>query len=1024
MLILKEQFVNRASVNGVGFMRRTTMIKGHIAQVQRKRLFQLSASVLPMLLLAGVPSAAHAQENQEQSEDGARPADIVVTGSRIARPVLDLPTPVGVVSAETLENNNAQFDIGRALAQQPAIGFSGSMQQNQQSGAAGTRGESSGGLAVIDLRSLGSNRTLVLVNGKRRVAGSTDSAAVDLNSINPNLIERVEIITGGASAIYGSDAVSGVVNIITKDKFEGLRLSYNGSQPTESNEGFTFGGSLIAGKNFDDGRGNITVAADYTKIKMITPRHADMHNYAPMNNPANTGTQDGIADQILVANAEIYRFSGYGAVGTRGDTKALGAYYFNDDGTARRAPTALFTDGSITGVYANCGTSCFRYDDTISIVPDIKRYNINGSAHYDVTNSIQAYLSVDYNNTSTFGLGQPVQQSAIPINIAQNAYLDPAFRQQLLAAGATTLQMDRSFFDVGLRTSRVDRHSISLSGGFKGKFETALSDLSYDIYGTYGRTEAKFTGYNRLITANYRAAIDAVVDPVSGIIKCRMDVPSLQPAGYVRPSIVGSAACSPFNPFGSDSSSEAARNFVRATTVSTAFIQQVTTGASVSGDSGKFLTLPGGGAIGIALGAEYREERNGRTNDALIKGGLTTQASSQDYTGSYHVSELFAELNVPLLTELPFAKLLSLEGAVRRADYSQSGNVTSWKGGAIWEPIDGLRLRGTLSHAIRAPNIFEAFRPTEGQTTNINDPCSQNFITLNPNRAANCATLGRPAGFIPANGGLGIPFTVSGNPDLKPEVSDSWTAGVSLSPNFLPGLQITADWFNIKIKDAISFLSGQDIANNCVDRAGGPDQTLCALISRDMNTASANFFGITGGNSTYVNTSKLMTSGLDTQLFYSHPLGAGKISTNLSLTYLHRFRTYTFQARPDLYKVLEGFLGYPRFKGVAAIDYAINAFRIGWQGRYQSSQDLSDQSPGISRELISPDKTGARFYNDVSLSYRLRMGTGQDATLSFGVTNLLNVHLPAMSSVQAISATAGGFDQFGPVVRAGLEVNF
>jgi iron complex outermembrane receptor protein len=998
------------------------MIKGSTARIGRKTGFRVSASLVPIIMLIGA-SPALAQAVAAPAGDDKSDADIVVTGSRIARPAADLPTPVGLVTAETLENNNTQFDIGRALAQQPAIGFSGSMQQNQQSGAAGTRGETAGGLAVVDLRSLGSNRTLVLVNGKRRVAGSTDSAAVDLNSINPNLIERVEIITGGASAIYGSDAVSGVVNIITKDTYQGLKLSASGSQPIESSEGRTYGGSLLAGRNFGEDRGNVTLSADYTRIRMITPRHADMHNNIVVNNPANTGTADGIPDQLIVPNGESYRFAGFGSVGARGDTRTLGAFVFNEDGTARAAPTALLTDGNLFGIYANCGATCFRYDDTISIVPDITRYNLSANAHYEFSSAARVYLNVDYNNTSSFGLGQPVQQSAIAINIAQNAYLDPAFRQRLLAAGATTLQLDRSFYDVGLRTSKVDRHSTTATGGLKGKLENAVSDLSYDVYGTYGRTEAKFTGYNRLITANYRAAFDAVVDPATGQVKCRMDVPALQPAGYVRPAIVGSGGCVPFNPFGSAQSSEAARAFVRATTASNAFIEQITSGVSISGDSSKFLTLPGGGAIGIAIGGEYRKESNGRTNDPLIKAGLTTQASSQDYRGGYHVSELFGELSIPLLTDLPFAKLLSIDGAVRRADYSHAGNVTSWKSGAMWEPFDGLRLRGTISHAIRAPNIFEAFRPTEGQTTNITDPCAQAQLGLNPNRAANCAALGRPTGFTPINGGLGVPFTVSGNQNLKPEVSNSWTAGVIVEPRFLPGLQITADWFNIRIKDAISFLSGQDIANNCVDRAGGPDQALCSLITRDATTG-ANRFAIIGGTSTYVNTSKLETAGLDTQVYYASALGAGRISANLSLTWLHRYRSYTFQARPDIYKVLDGFLGYPKYKGTLALNYAIDGIKLGWQGRYQSSQSLTDISPGISRELLSPDKTGSRFYNDLSASYRFTVNRSQEVTMSLGVTNVLNVHLPTMTSVQAISATAGGFDQFGPVVRAGIDVSF
>lgn len=981
--------------------------------------------VLAMLIVvvSGEVAAQSARAAAPPETDGDL-QEVVMTGSRIVRQIVDLPTPVGVVSAETLSSNNLQFDIGRALAQQPAIGFSGTLQQNQQGGAAGTRGETSGGLSTADLRSLGTNRTLVLVNGKRRIAGTTDSAAVDLNSINPALIERVEVITGGASAIYGSDAVSGVVNIITKEKFDGIRVSIDGSRPTESSEGLTSGGSLVAGRNFGGERGNVTFAASYAKVDAITPRRADMNNYDLMNNPQNTGPNDGIPNQILVAGSETFRFAGDGIVGVRNETRGLGVFMFNPDGTTRRPPTAQFTDGNLFGIYSNCGVQCFRFDDSIQIVPDIERYNVNAHANFDFTDNVQGYLGVDYNNTSSLGVGQPVQQTAIAINVAQNAYLNNAFRQQLTTAGVTALQLDRSFFDVGLRSSQVDRDSWSFNGGLKGEIPNGIADLRYDLYATYGRTEATFTGFNRLLLANYRAAFDAVVDPADQRIKCRMDVPALQPMGYVRPSIVGSAPCAPFNPFGADASSQAARDFVRATTVADAFVKQFTTGFSLSGDTAKFLALPSGEGIGFAAGAEYRDERNGRINDPLIKQALTTQASAQDYEGGFHVSEVFGEFNVPLLKSKPLAELLALEGAVRHASYSTAGGVTSWKGGAVWEPVSGLRFRGTVGRAIRAPNIFESFRPNEGQTVNIQDPCAQANLSLNPNRTANCAALGRPANFTPINGGLGIQFNVSGNQQLDPETSDSWTAGLILSPESVPGLQVSLDWYDISIDDAISFLTGQEIANNCVDRAGGPDPALCSLLVRESAAGNANFFAITGGRSTYVNTSKLETAGLDLQVFYARPLGDGQLSTSLSLNYLDRFRTYTFQARPDLYRLWEGFLGFPRYKGVAQVNYSIRGIRLGWQGRYQASQSLIDESPGLSRELAYPNQTGARFYHDLSASYEFGLASGIDATASLGVTNLTDEKLPRMESTQAISATAGGFDQFGPVVRLGLQFNF
>ncbi len=990
---------------------------------------QRSGSVLGGLaagmLMAG-SGALHAQESRDDAATGQTDMldEVVVTGSRIARRAVELPTPVGVVSAEALLTNNVQFDIGRALAQQPAIGFSGSLQQNQQSGAAGTRGETGGGLSTVDLRSLGTNRTLVLVDGRRRVAGTTDSAAVDLNSINPGLIDRVEVITGGASAIYGSDAVSGVVNIITKSRFDGVTVSLDGSRPTESSEGLTSGGSVIVGRNFRDDRGNITIAANYAKVAAITPRRADMADYDLMNNPANTGPNDGIPDQILVPNSETFRLSGDGLVGIRNETRGLGAFMFNPDGTTRRPPTPRLTDGGLFGVYDNCGVQCFRYDDSIQIVPDIERYNVNMRFSFRLNDSAEAYVGADYNDTSSLGVGQPVSQTAIPINVAQNAFLNTAFRQQLIAAGVSTLQLDRLFVDVGLRSSGVDRNSRSFLGGIKGEWTNSVSNLSYDLYASHGRTEATFTGFNRVLTANYRAAFDAVVDPADQRIKCRIDVPALQPAGYVRPAVVGTSPCAPYNPFGAGASSQAARDYVRATTVSSAFIEQFTTGLTLSGETASLFGIPGSKGLRFAAGAEYRDERNGRVNDPLIREGRTTQAISVDYEGGFNVSEFFGEIDVPLLKGAPFAELLSLEGAVRHASYNTAGGVSSWKGGAIWEPLAGLRLRGTMGRAIRAPNIFESFRPSEGQTVNIQDPCAQANLSRNPNRPANCATLGRRDGFTPITGGLGVQFNVSGNRDLRPETSDSWTLGMVLSPTFVPGLQVTLDWYDIGIKDAISFLSGQDIANNCVDRVGGPDPALCSLLIRESNPASANFFAITGGRSTYVNTSKLETSGLDLQVFYRTPVRGGVLSANLFLNYMDSFRIFTFQARPEQFRVWEGFLGFPRYKGVAQLNYAIGPVKLSWQGRYQSSQSLTDRSPGISRELASPGETGSRFYHDVSASYTVDLASGQVAVASIGVTNLANAKLPLMEGTQAISATAGGFEQFGPVVRAGLQVTF
>jgi iron complex outermembrane receptor protein len=371
------------------------------------------------------------------------------------------------------------------------------------------------------------------------------------------------------------------------------------------------------------------------------------------------------------------------------------------------------------------------------------------------------------------------------------------------------------------------------------------------------------------------------------------------------------------------------------------------------------------------------------------------------------------------LSDMPLARSLTVDGAYRHANYSHAGSVDAWKVGLFWEPVSDIRFRGTLGTAVRAPNIVEAFRPDETSSAGVQDACSQENVNLNPNRLANCTALGRPVGWVNPLGGRTLPLRVSGNPDLDVESSDSWTVGLTFAPRFLTGLVLSLDWYDIEIEDAIVVVGAGQTVSNCVDNPGAPDPRFCTFVARDMDPSSPFFFALTSIRSTYVNASKLTTSGLDLTVDYGFELAGGTLDFRLVGSYLNELRQFPFQTNPGVFIDDVGFTNAPEYAGFLTTTYSWDAWQFSWQVRGQSS---ADTTASLGRRPIVQDinETGSIFYHDVALRYDFSKRGTSDAQAYIGVQNLFDESIPTLR-VQEWFTSGGAYETNGPTVYAGFS---
>jgi len=973
----------------------------------------LAGTLLSGLMAAVAPGLAHAQATTPAA--GSTVDELVVTGSRIARPNYEQPTPITTITQEALQNSGTT-SLGDVLAQLPALASTGTVRANSDSGA------NVGGLSFPDLRSLGTSRTLTLVNGQRHVGGDAGDTAVDLNTIPTALVDRVDVITGGASAIYGSDAVSGVINIILKDNFEGLQLDLQGGQPLNGSYGQNYSLSVTGGRNFADDRGNATLTFFADKQERVKGTQIDgLADWGVVENPDNTGPADGIPDFVYRPYIQTEFFHKYGSlIDANTLTPVTG---FDAAGNPVAYPPRTGTNNLFYGSFAQPCPVCYSTDGETTLIPRTTRYGAYGTLRYQITPNIRFRGDLKLVETKTLDTFSSSFTTFEYLLDNDNAFISPGLRTILNQNPDSVFYVDRINQDIGGRNANTRRRTFRTVVQLDGDFDGGFSDVKWDLSYNFGRTKNRFKGFNGLIPGNFNAAIDAVRDPASGQIRCRKDAPATWYPGYAPPdpATLTGETCVPFNLFGAQNSREAI-DYVTYEELRTHTITQQVATATATFDSSRFFSLPGG-ALKFAGGFEWRREESKNINDPFVKSGLAEAAAQPDAFGGFEVKEAFLEAEAPILRDAPFARELTLNAAIRQADYSHAGNATAYMVRGTWSPVRDLTFRGTYSKATRAPNITEAFLPATPGFSGVFDPCEASSITANPNRAANCAALGVTFQQATDNQFAGV---TSGNQNLRPERAETWTVGFIAQPRFLPGFSLSLDYYDIVIRDAISFLDPQDAADKCVD---GPALATeyCDLIIRDPATRQ-----ITSYLSTYLNQAKLATAGYDLQMSYSHgvddwtsgmgPLSRldGRVTGSITLNYIEKLRQFAFQDFPDTVDRQEAEIGNPRWSFISSLSYVQGPVTLTWESQFL---DRSRRNKERTLERNDRPYVESVWYHDLIGRYRFEAVGGQMEAF-VGVNNIFDKTIPVGLTGNNSVAGDASYDILGRYLFAGLRARF
>ena len=897
-------------------------------------------------------SAPQRAGDAETNEAGA--ADIVVTGSRIASAGFTAPTPVTVLGSEQLVKASPST-LADSLRQLPALSNMSGPQRNS--------GTTMGGQSFLNLRSLGATRTLTLLDG-RRVVATNLTGSVDLNILPAGIVQRIEVVTGGASAAYGSDAVAGVVNLILDKQFKGIKGEVNAGIAQEG-DNKELRATLSGGTSFADGRGHILLSGEYFKNDGIKTgaREWARQGVNFINNPAGTPT--------LILARNVLTVGTYGGMITTGagGTAANNAFFRGIQFLPGGA-TAPYNFGASTTATLQVGGDGVPTELIQEINRPLERGSLFGRASYEVVDSVNIYAEGLYGkSTSTVDNSWNRHQTANPITIRRdNAYLPTTIRDQMVARGVTSLTMLRFAPERGMAKTKVDSETYRAVIGFDAK----LGALTLDGYYQYGRTVQDNATLNTENVTRFTQAVDAVVNTANGQIVCRSTL--------TNPT----DGCVPFNVFGVGAPSEAALDYTRGISSSHSVIEQEIFAASLSGP----LVQGWAGPISFAVGGEYRLERANVTTDAISPTGAFLFGNPSPWSGRYNVKEAFAELVVPLLRDVPLVSELDLNAAGRITDYSTSGSVKTWKVGLSYKPFDDLRLRGTRSRDIRAPNLSELFQAGRQNISSVDDPANGNARVI------------------------GIPTFNTGNPGLKPEVADTLTFGAIYSPSWLPGFNVSVDYYDIKIKDAIGTIAAQTAVDQCFAGVAAA----CAVVVRNSANAIVRF------NAFPINLASAKTNGVDVEASYRTAVGQGTLNLRALASYIGKQEQTTPGAAPIDRAGEVGLSNFPRWQGVAQVNYDTERYGGFLQMRYVGGgrYDVT-RGPAV----IDLQHIAAQAYLDGQISFKPDVGDGQ-AELFLNVRNILNndpPFAPAAGNVPvAVNVTL--HDTFGRLFRVGARFKF
>lgn len=985
----------------------------------------LSAAVVSVLMMSASGLAA-AQSSTPAPDEGAQNLDkITVTGSRISRAGFVAPSPVTSISAEEIRTTGAT-NIGDLMTELPQLSPNYTLGNS-------TRFIGTAGLGLLDLRGMGTSRTLVLVNGRRHVGASPGSTAVDVNTIPVEWIERVEVITGGASAVYGADAVAGVVNFIMKKSFNGFEARAQTGKADEGEFDRSFA-SFSAGREFADGRGNAAMAMEFSKqgrfgrgdraigreFLVTTPNpNYDPSQPSSQSNPQNIFTGPGGNHSISYGGTFTIGSFDYRNPATYGNR-----YVFNSDGTFRRNRY----DGTVIS-----NTSCVDCDfadlnAVADLQPQFDRFSVNTILNYELGENHSFFFEGKYTKTESQFYGQPTFDQPIRI-LRGNAYVSPELGALMDANRLTQLQVSRFNTDAGRRGENVERQTSRFVFGLEGYFG---ENWSYEASANYGQTTIDRLNLNNRINERWHAGIDAVRDS-TGKIVCRatIDPNAINPHTGARYSSFATTGCVPFTVFGNGSVSPEAAAWFNTNSLNTSKLEQMVVSGSVSNSA--LFTLPAGD-VGFAGGIEYRKEKSQENTDPLAALGLTFLNAIPSRGGEYDVKEVFAETSIPLLAGLTGVERLAVDLAGRYSDYSSVGSTTTWNVGLDWTIMSSLRFRATTAQAVRAPGIGELYNPQSQNFATINDPC--NYLSTNPNRPntaadpalrqANCSALGIPVGWVDTYS-ANRPGVSGGNPNLETETAESVSFGFVWQPEFVEGLGLSVDYWRVTLEDAIGAVSAQTNATRCVDSPGGINNKFCSFIQRaptggytDPQGRDFPAYSITGWTALNENLAKSRRVGIDVEADYRFDLAGGKTTLRFVGTRLLQSREWAFQDFPTESTEYVTYVTDPRWRANLQAKYTWHDWRASWDMNYvHHNLRVVPSSYQSNPGSITPITNGSYTYHNVQVGRRFG-DTGLDVYL--GVDNLFDKDPP----INYFGADIGSalYDNVGRYIYVGASYKF
>lgn len=968
--------------------------------------------------------------------DGA----IIVTGSRIQSTTLETTVPVQIVDEKTIESTGA-VNIQETLLRNPVFGTPTISRTNSSFDT------STSGVATVDLRNLGTSRTLVLVDGRRFVAGIPGESAVDLNAIPTALVERVDILTSGSgSAIYGSDAVAGVVNFILKKDFEGVELEGSAGLTEQGDaEEYTLG--MTMGSNFADGRGNVVIHGGYT-----SEGAAFMKNHYTEAGRSNV---DSLSELFFGGSYQtpVKPFlSSYAPQGTYFTPNYN--FTYGPDGTLQPCTTTNGTscdsivydyddDGNIIGVAApSIGTgtgptgfnrSAYRY-----LAVPTTRYLLSLNANYEVSDALDVFAQGTYSSTSVRSNIEPFPLASediwaatgqMPIDtrladgtIFRNPYVPDAIYDNATDTdgdGLKDIFLTKRLTDFGNRTSKADRNTFRIVTGARGDIG---EKWNYEAFFNYGETKTTQLGNGQINTPNARLANQ--IEPVD---------PTDLSLGYqcVDPE-ARAQGCVPANWFGENSLSPEALAYLAAPTTFNANVKQLQIGAFAGGEL--FSLMEGVDPIQVTAGVEYRKEKSSDIWDVLTQGGLNAGNALPPTSGQFDVREVYGEVKIPLVQD-SFLYDASLRAAARYSDYSTVGGTFSWNAGGEIAPIRDVRFRAMYAVTVRAPNINELYAGLSQTFPTLTDPCSgvsqdgsalaQNCFA-DPGVAANAAANGGTFTLNGTSDTQGVTGFDGGNPNLNEEKGKTFTAGVLIAPTSIDALRnmsLSVDYYNVKITDAIVLTPRQFILNQCYQTG---DDAYCNFVTRRPTAVGPYSAGsLDEVNTGPTNSGGYKVEGIDVTFNYRTdlPFLSEDAGLSFNLQYSHLLDGYLIPlvSQPDSKDVFAGEVGASKDRFTAQAFLDMGDFRFAATGTYFGPAYLDDQLTGV-----GPGDDGYedyRWHDEFYLDLQARWLVGERYEFYVGADNVLNnnpVYAGGLVTTGMDSDT-GTYDPLGRRFYAGAK---